>query len=122
MSERKLLRYSYPFQVVITATGKFTRTIHVPFTPDEVKVKQLGFYLTGATAGVFTLQCDPLIGQSNTNLGFFIDPIVSFTGLTYPLGRPITGSFDFTIMEDAMPTTALDNGSLSVHLEFRKYI
>ena len=116
-------RYNYFIQEVLDATGMFQRTIYVPFVPTEVKVKQIGFYQTGAVAtGLFWLNCDSLVGQSNSNLGMMIDPTVSFNGITYPLSSSPDGTHTFRVMEEDAVSEDLDGVSLNVHLEFRRIV
>jgi hypothetical protein len=122
MTERKVLRHVVAFQQTLDDTGIFTKSIFVPFVPDEVKVKQIGFYDTGGTPGCFSLNCDSLAGQAGSIFGFFIDSIVSFSGITYQLRESPNGSHTFRVMEDGDVSDSLDTGSLNVHLEFRKYM
>jgi hypothetical protein len=121
MTERKILRYNVPMMVTLDATGLFTKTINVPFIPDEVKIKQLCLYLDGKTNGAFSLNCDSLVQQTNSNLGYMIDPSTPFTGITYPLTRSPDGSHTFRVLRSGAVTTALNAAELCVHLEFRKH-
>ena len=120
----RLQRYSFLIGQVLDNTGSFSQTIYVPFTPDEVKVKQIGFYLTGATNGIFHLRCDSLVsGMGRSNLGIFIDPVISFNGITYPVGPSVHGSHTFSVQDSTGANlTVLTGGDLLVHLEFRRYI
>jgi hypothetical protein len=120
MAHHHIQRYNYFFQQILDATGTFTKPIFVPFVPTEVKVKQIGFQLTGATAGVFNLNCDSLVGQSNSNLGIMIDAIVSFNGIVYPLTSSPDGIHTFRVMEEGNVAATLNGASLAVHLEFRR--
>jgi hypothetical protein len=120
MSERKVLRYNYAFQQVCPASGQFNRDISVPFVPDEVKIRQIGFYSVGTAVDVLSLSCDSLVGQSSSNLGFFVDAGVFFPGITYPLSRSPNGSHTFTVLTSVQ--AAVDGATLALHLEFRKYV
>jgi hypothetical protein len=123
-SKVKCLRYSIVIRQVLDATGIFNKTIYIPFTPDEVKTKQIVYNNAGAGGiDAFSLNCDGLVLQQDSNLGFFIDPVVSFSGITYTLGRPVNGSYQFRILTASnVPTITENGGRLQVHLEFRKYL
>src|SRR4051812_4319656 len=109
MSERKIQRHVIVIRQLLTATGTFTVPIFVPFVPDEVKVKHLGFYFDATRLGLFTVRCDTLVNQINSNLGMFMDPTMSFSGITYPLTSSPNGSHTFSIYEvgEDGPVTAL---------------
>jgi hypothetical protein len=123
-SKVKCLRYSVVIRQVLDATGIFNKTIYIPFTPDEVKTKQIAYINAGAGGtDAFSLNCDGLVLQQDSNLGFFMDPVVSFSGITYPLNRPVNGSYPFRVIgADGNPTITQNGGRLQVHLEFRKYL
>jgi hypothetical protein len=122
MSERKVRRHVIAIQQILDATGVFTKNIYVPFVPDEVKVKQVGFYGTAALPGMWTINCDSLAGQVNSNFGFVIDPVVSFNGITYEMDRSPNGPHTFRILDlTGLPATTLNNCQLNIHLEFRKF-
>ena len=123
MSERKIQRYVVLIRQTLDNTGVFNATIYVPFVPDEVKVKQTGLFVTGALAGVFSINCDSLASQSGSSFGIIGDPYVSFSGITYPLGRSVNGSHTFQILTVAgVPATTLAPGQLFIHLEFRRWV
>jgi len=73
MSERKLLRYSLIVSSYLPDPAVFTKNIYLPWTPDELKVRQIGFqFSTAAPAvGLFSLQCDTLTNQPGASLGIF---------------------------------------------------
>ena len=120
MAAQRPLRYHVAFLQVLDATGTFSKTINVPFIPDEMKVKQISFSGPGGV-GAWSLQCDSLAGAGNSSLGFFTDPCISFTGLTFTIGRNIDGLHQFRIMDPSGVATGLAAMWLYVHLEFRKY-
>ena len=121
MSERKVQRYVVSIQQVLDTTGVFTRTIYVPFIPHELKVKQIGFFDLGNTVGLWSVNCDSLAQQTGSNLGYFFDPCVSFTGITYALRTSPNGAHTFQLLNsNGVPATP--NGSrIAIHLEFRRY-
>jgi len=122
MSEKKLIRYSVTVAAFLVNPATFTANIYVPFTPDQMKVKQIGFQL-GGTAGVYSLVCDSLTGQAGASLGLFCDPAISYCGLTYDVGRPINGQHTFKCVDASGSTsTILNTGDFMVHLEFRKWV
>lgn len=124
MSERKIAqRYAIPISATLDATGVFTKTIYVPFTPNEVHVKQVFFYLNGTTAGIYSIRCDTLVEQSNSNLSFIYDPVAIFTGIKYNLSKSPNSSHTFQIINTSTgnPATNLDTAVLSFHLEFRRW-
>jgi len=124
MSERKISqRYVVPIAQTLDATGTFSKTIMIPFIPNEVHIKQVFFYLNGTTPGIFQLRCDSLVEQSNSNLTFFYDPVAIFTGIKYNLSRSPNGSHTFQVIDTSTgnPTTALDTGKIAFHLEFRRW-
>ena len=101
----------------IPATGRFTQSLNCNnFHPDEVKIKSVAFYLTGATVGAFSLHAD-LGSTPMTCLG----PSTTFNGIIVPLSTWTSQSFNFEVRRDGVLTTALTGGSLNIHLEFRRY-
>jgi hypothetical protein len=124
MSERKILRYSVVITQLLDATGIFTKTIYVPFIPDELRVVQLGLHSNGAilVTGLFSLNCDSLVGQTGSSLGFIVDGNVAFTGVKYPLTTSPNGTHTFRLLIKGAPTLQMDGAYLGVHLEFRKHI
>jgi hypothetical protein len=121
--EQKIQRYHVVIRQVLDATGTFQQTIYVPFVPDEVKTKQICYVNAGAATNAFGLTCDGLSDQSNSSLGFFMDPTVSFTGITQTLGRSVNGIHTFRILNAAGDIAVTeDGGRLQVHLEFRKRV
>ena len=120
--ERKVLRHVVVIRQVLDASGMFNKTIYVPFTPDEVKTKQIVYVNAAAAINAFSLNCDALVNQSDSNLGFFVDPVVSFSGITYSINRSVNGTYTFRVLDAAgVVTTTEAGGRLQVHLEFRKY-
>jgi hypothetical protein len=127
MSEHKRMeRHIVIVSQSLDATGTFNITISAPWTPDELKVKELAFSTMGGgtVSGVWRVNCDSLttnVGQNN--LGTLVDPCRAFTGVIYPVGRPVSGTHTFRILTAAgIPAVDLTNSQLIMHLEFRRYV
>ena len=121
MTERKLLRHHVYIGVQLDATGKFTKTINCPFTPDEVKVKQLTANGAGAVRA-YQVQCPTLTSDWKVPLCSFVEPATVFIGMTFTLGKSIDGSHEFSVVDTTGEVdTAIADEYLSIHLEFRKY-
>ena len=119
-----LQRHNISIPVVLSAAGTFTANLSCPFVPDEIKVKNLTFMLTGASVGAFTVQLAGL-GGSNPGgqvLGSIIDPTASFSGITIPVQNFTEGTYTFGVytMANAVATT-LNGANLNILLEFRRY-
>ena len=117
-----LLRHNISIPVVMTATGQFTSFLACPFVPDELKCKNLTFYHTNGTAGVFTLRLDGLGTQSATILGAVVDACTTFSGITIPVPNFNAGTYTFTMFNgDGSIATGLVGARLNALLEFRRY-
>ena len=84
--ERKILRYN---EIVTTGTivaGVFEYKLSCPFTPDEVKVRGLGFQSEHNPPDLFSLHVDGLGagGTFGTPLGSFLNNSLAFTGVIVP--------------------------------------
>ena len=117
-------RHNVSIPVVLGATATFTANLSCSFVPDEIKVKNLTFMLTGATAGAYTVQIAEL-GGSNPGghvLGSIIDPTASFSGITIPVNGFTDGTYTFGVytMTNTV-STAINGANLNILLEFRRY-
>ena len=125
MTERKLLRHHVVIPVLLDATCKFTKTLSCPFTPDEVKVKQVSSNGAAAEAAVavYLLQCPTLTSDWKVPLATFVTPCALFLGSTYVLNKSIDGSHEFSVVDaEGLVDAGLENTHLAIHLEFRKYV
>ena len=127
VSLRPLRRQRYPVVIsqVLDATGTFNVTINLPWTPDELKIKEVAFCSTGGQqmAGVWRINCDSLTMLGSNNLGTLVDPTRAFSGVIYEVGKPINGSHTFRVLTAAgIPAVTLNNAELIMHLEFRRYV
>ena len=123
MSERKISqRYVVPITTTMDNTGQFSKTIMIPFIPNEVHIKQV-FYHLNNLAGMYSIRCDSLVEQTNSNLSFFYDPVAIFTGIKYNLSKSPNGSHTFQVIDlsTGEPATLITGGQLAMHLEFRRW-
>jgi hypothetical protein len=118
--ERKLMRKNVTITAALDANARFTSDLFCEFTPDEVRVKQIALFMDATKAGAFLVYCDSLV--SGAALGSIMDGVVSFTATTFPLDRPVSGTYAFRVMNGTSAATTLATGRLNIHLEFRKYI
>ena len=119
-----LQRHNISIPVVLTATPTFTANLSCPFVPDEIKVKNLTFILSGTTLGAFTVQLAGLGGNNPGGqvLGSVIDPTASFSGITIPVQNFTDGTYTFGVynMTNTL-ANALAGANLNILLEFRRY-
>jgi hypothetical protein len=89
----------------------------VTFIPDEVIVKQIGFYgNVGDLDAISTIYTDMV----NDIIGIFTHDIISTPGITFTLRKPIQGVYNF-YFKDSQDSPADRLGNLFIHLEFVKY-
>jgi hypothetical protein len=120
--ERKIQRQTVIISQVLDATARFTININCDFNPDEMRVKQISYCdnaVPGAAPGSFVLYCDTL---ARGPLGCFVDPCVSFTGMSYDISSPVRGAYEFRVALAGAPTARLNNGHLNIILEFRRRV
>jgi hypothetical protein len=88
-----------------------------------MKIKQVGFYATGAIPGLHHVRCESLVG-SDSNLGMLVDGVVSFNGIVYPITTSTDDVHTFHCIDDTtgMPSDGLAGANLGIHLEFRRYL
>ena len=115
-----LRRHNQFVTTVLNATSTFRARLDCPFIPDEVKVKLISFYNTAVSAGTFSIHVDGLNGMESP-IGSFMDPTMSFSGITVPLQSFSPGLFTFHIFQNGALTANPGAGTLNIHLEFRRY-
>lgn len=122
--EKKIQRHTVVIKHDFDTNNSWSETIFCPFPAEEVKVKQLGFRGDEALVGLYYVRCDSLTGVVGGSMGAFINPIISFTGITYPItSQTINGSHTLTIYDGNAPTEADFSGaSIIIHLEFRRWV
>jgi len=125
MAEKKVLRYYHHIITSFTAGSPSTITsvINVPFTPDEVVVRQLSYQRTTVPSnGGYYLTCDELTGQHGADLGLMKDRCANLSNATYSIGRQVSGTYTFQSKKVDGTLSGLTSGRFSLNLEFRQYV
>ena len=118
--ERKIQRQCFVITRTLDATGRFTADLNCDSQPNEIRVKQISYsdnVTPGLRPGSWVIYCDTLVRGP---LGCFIDPCVSFTGISYNINAPVRGSYEFRVTLNDLPVTNLVGGHLNIILEFRR--
>jgi hypothetical protein len=121
----KILRHNFLISRVVPNGGVFEEKLNCPFTPDEFKVRGIGYVSPSVTNDLLSIHVEGLGagGPSGTPIGSCMNPSMTFNGIIVPLPSFSSGSsYRFRLLVAGLPTALADNANLDIHLEFRKYL
>lgn len=119
----KLLRKNIIITNTFSSSGTFTSNIYVPFTPDEVRVKSVVLGNEANADNINIRVMTNLLRDDNELciIGNTAESIViNYHDLAHMLEKPINGSYDFTLLNNAGATLSIST-TFGLHLEFVKH-
>lgn len=117
---KKVLRYNTILKMEMDAkTDTFDVTLNVPFDPDLMNIKYSSYFNDGAGVPVLYLYTN-LVNQYISTL---IDSRALLTmNTTFTIEKSVQGLYTFSIHDAGGGLVSSEDGIISVHLEFLKYI
>jgi hypothetical protein len=106
-------------------TGSFTQNIHISFIPDFMIVKYISYtpadiVLANRSWMIYTdLVNDPIGSIAVSNSGTLV-PCTNTVNLLYKLGKPISGTYTFTLRDTPSTSVGVD-GVLVMNVEFYRF-
>jgi len=95
----------------------FTKDISLEFVPDELIIEQVVYCNDKTETGLGILDSD----LNNGTMCIFMDGSSQILNCSYPLGRPINGTYTFSAKEIHGGVSLSANGQIGLILQFIKH-